>query len=101
MLALYLILAVLAVARVTRLLTEDRLALAYRRWVTRRYGEESLRAYLAHCPWCTSIYVALPVMPATVFVAAPTLGLVAKIAMSLLAVGAASMLTGLLLNGKA
>ena len=66
MLVVTLIAATLAVARVTRFLVEDRLALPYRRWAVNRFGEDGLISYLVHCPWCTSIYVATPVMPAAV-----------------------------------
>lgn len=60
-----LVTAFLAVARLTRLLTEDRLTVAYRRWVVNRWGEDSKMAYLVHCPWCTSMYIAAVVMPPT------------------------------------
>jgi hypothetical protein len=90
-LVLSLVVAVLAVARITRLLTEDRLALGYRRWIVNRYGEDSLPAYLAHCPWCTSIYVGLPIMPLAALWPH-------RILIAILAVPAASMLTGLLLE---
>ena len=55
----------LAVARITRLLTEDRLLVPYRRWIVNKWGEDSLTAYLAHCPWCTSMWVAMLIMPVT------------------------------------
>jgi hypothetical protein len=93
--------AVLAVARVTRLLVEDRLAAGYRRAVVRRWGEGSLPAYLAHCPWCTSIYVALIMMPPAVFLAPGwTEGWGAKLLLSALLVPAASLLAGLILDRK-
>lgn len=63
MILLSLIVAMLAVSRVTRLLTEDKLALGYRRWIVNRFGAESMVSYLAHCRWCTSFWVALLVMP--------------------------------------
>ena len=93
MLILSLVVATLAVARITRLLTEDQLARSYRRWVIGRYGEESMLSYMAHCNWCTSFWVALPIMPAAV--AWPTWYTVAA-----LAPFAASMLTGMLLEGR-
>lgn len=65
--AILILLAFLAVARLTRLLTEDRLTVAYRRWVVNKWGEDSMQSYLAHCPWCTSVYVAAVVMPPTVW----------------------------------
>jgi len=60
-------LAILAVARITRLFVEDRILLSWRQWMIRRFGETSLAAYLTTCPWCVSIYVAAVVMPATVW----------------------------------
>lgn len=65
--------AFLAVARLTRLLVEDKITLRYRQWVIRRWGEESMAAYLVHCPWCTSVYIAAVVMPATVWITFHTL----------------------------
>lgn len=93
MLFVCLAVAVLAVTRVTRLLVEDRLAAGWRRWVVRRFGEDSLPAYLAHCPWCTSIYVALAVMPPAVIW--PNQWVLAA-----LSVPAASLLAGLILDRK-
>lgn len=60
--------AFLAVARITRLFTEDRLLLGYRRWAVNKWGENSLAAYFVHCPWCTSIYVSTLVMPLTTWI---------------------------------
>ena len=54
------VLVCLATYRVTRLLTADSfppLARA-RDAVEDRWGDESWQAYLAHCPWCVSVYVA-------------------------------------------
>lgn len=48
-----LLLAVLATARLTRLVTDDRITEAPRVWVARR-GE--MIGYLVYCPWCVSIY---------------------------------------------
>lgn len=73
----------LAVARVTRLVTTDKLTLPPRRavvdWaVRRRYGFVPIRneellaeiadnppalAYLVNCPWCVSVYVGAAVAP--------------------------------------
>lgn len=93
MLFVCLAVATLAVARITRLLVEDQLAYRYRRWVVRRFGEDSLPAYLVHCPWCTSIYVALAVMPPAVFWPG-------RLTLAVLSVPAASLLTGLILDRK-
>lgn len=55
-----LLLAALATARLTRLITSDRLTERARLWVMTRVimwrGEESLLAYLITCPWCVSVY---------------------------------------------
>lgn len=49
---------VVALARLTRLLTADEITDFIRAWVYRRYGEESTQAYFARCPWCVSMWVA-------------------------------------------
>lgn len=55
-----LLLAALATARVTRLITTDRLTERPRLWLltlaVRWRGEESMLAYLLTCPWCVSVY---------------------------------------------
>lgn len=66
MLILCLTVAALTVTRITRFLVEDFLADGYRRWMVNTFGEQSKMAYLAHCPWCTSIWVAALVMPPAV-----------------------------------
>ena len=53
----YFLLAALATARITRLITTDRITQAPRNWVLRRLNAESLWAYLMVCDWCTSVYV--------------------------------------------
>jgi len=58
-----LVLGFLAVTRITWFLVEDRLSLGYRTWVTNKWGEQSLPAYFVYCPWCTSVWVSLLVMP--------------------------------------
>jgi hypothetical protein len=55
-----LVIVALAVARVTRLVTTDRITLFLRRWVVNKWGEESEIAFLLHCPWCSSIWIAFP-----------------------------------------
>lgn len=53
-------LAALATARLTRLITSDKLTERPRLWlltqVIRRRGEDSLLAYLITCTWCVSVY---------------------------------------------
>lgn len=56
-----LLLLFLATARLTRLITTDRLTEYPREWVVawavgRKEGD-SLLAYLVVCPWCVSVYV--------------------------------------------
>lgn len=53
-----LVLTVLAVARVTRLVTTDVLLDAPRGWLTRRLSGWPSLQYLIHCDWCASVYVA-------------------------------------------
>jgi hypothetical protein len=48
------------VARGTRFLNSDYLAADIRSWVMRRFGDGKLY-YLTTCPWCASIWFALPV----------------------------------------
>lgn len=49
-------------ARIVRFLNSDVLAQALRDAITRRYGEASKATYLVGCPWCTSPYVAVPIV---------------------------------------
>lgn len=51
------LLAVIATARITRLITTDRITQAPRRWLVQRLPEHSLAAYLIVCDWCASVYV--------------------------------------------
>lgn len=53
------VLAVLATARLTRLVVADQITDGVRRWVQARSGENV--AYLVTCPWCASPYLAVPV----------------------------------------
>lgn len=57
-----LLLLTLATARLTRIVTRDRITEAPRnrlvRWAVRRGGEESLLAYFVFCDWCVSLYAA-------------------------------------------
>ena len=79
----------LAVARLTRLLVDDEITVSIRRWVIKRWGEESKLTYFIHCPWCTSIWIGALVMPPAVLF--PYVWVVV-----LLAVPASSMVAGLL-----
>lgn len=51
-----LILSALAAARLTRLITTDRITQAPRNILLRKLPEESLMAYLVVCDWCVSVY---------------------------------------------
>jgi hypothetical protein len=85
------VVGMLAVARITRLLVEDRLTAAWRQWVVKRFGADSLPSYLVHCPWCMSIWIGLVLMPWTALYPYPwVIGLYAAVA--------SSMVTGLLLD---
>lgn len=54
----------LAVARITRLITKDKIAEPLRdRWAARYVASDQM-SYLITCPWCVSVYVALAVSAA-------------------------------------
>ncbi len=55
--AITLLTAALATARLTRLITTDRITEAPRNAVLRRLDASSLCAYLIVCDWCVSVYV--------------------------------------------
>lgn len=59
-----LIVAALVTARVTRLVTTDRITQAPRTWALRRLNSEGLTAYLIVCDWCASFYVGIGVAAA-------------------------------------
>lgn len=52
-----LVVGVLAVARITRVVTIDKIGEPFRMWLIRRLGRDSMVVYLHHCPWCYSIWV--------------------------------------------
>jgi hypothetical protein len=60
-----LLIAALATARLTRLVTTDRITQAPRHWVLMRIDPEGLGAYLVTCDWCVSVYVGAGVAAAT------------------------------------
>jgi uncharacterized protein DUF1360 len=91
MLITSLVVAALAVARLTRLLVSDKITVFVRQWVVRTWGADSLPSQLFHCSWCMSIWVAIPVMPIAVLF--PNRWVIA-----LLAIPAASYLAGFLAN---
>lgn len=63
---LILTLYTLTVARITRLLTADKLTDWIREELIRWRGIDSLSAYLFHCRWCMSVWVAFALAPAAV-----------------------------------
>lgn len=66
MLILTLAVAMLAVARLSMLIVDDKLMLWLRQWVVRKWGEESMPSYFIHCNWCMSMWFAAPIMPVAV-----------------------------------
>ncbi|TLF96830.1 hypothetical protein FEK35_27460 [Nocardia cyriacigeorgica] len=89
MTVLILVLSVLAVARATRFIVDDKLFEPVRVWLVDRLGEHSKVAYLVHCTWCSSIWIGFAVAP----IAIAATGL-SWWALPILAL-AASQLTGL------
>ena len=53
---LTLLLALLAVARLTRMVTEDAIFERPRTWALSKLHPDHLPAYLVTCPWCVSVY---------------------------------------------
>lgn len=56
--AITLVIGALATARLTRLVTRDRITHGARRWALTRMDQDGLWAYLIICDWCVSVYVA-------------------------------------------
>ena len=52
-----LLVAALATARLTRLVTRDRITHTPRRLLLKRLDPEGLAAYMVVCDWCVSVYV--------------------------------------------
>ena len=86
-----LIVGFVAVTRLTKLMVDDKIMVGYRRWIINRWGKDSMAAYWAHCPWCTSMWVSLLVMPVAAIW--PNQWVIAG-----LAVPAGSMIAGLILD---
>lgn len=51
-----LLVGALATARLTRLVTADRITQAPRTWLQIRLDPDGLAAYLLTCDWCASVY---------------------------------------------
>jgi hypothetical protein len=84
--------AVLAVARVSMFIPDDRLFLPIKKWLITVRGEDSNLAYLATCNWCVSIWVGFLIMVPTVLV---TWGW-SQWLLALLSAPASSLVAGLL-----
>lgn len=57
------LLTVLAVARLTRLVTEDKILEKPRDWVLDRVDPLGMLTYLLGCPWCVSVYLGAAAAP--------------------------------------
>lgn len=56
-----LVLGLLSTARLTRVVTTDRIGLPLRSAVVGRLGAEHAISYLVHCRWCSSMWIAVPI----------------------------------------
>lgn len=61
-----LIVYVLAVMRLTRLLTADTVLDPVRIWLARKFGPESTVLEFLGCPWCVGFWLSLAAAPAVV-----------------------------------
>lgn len=52
-----LIVLIFAVARVTRLIVDDKISLPIRQWVLAKSGDDGWFTILVHCPWCMGVWV--------------------------------------------
>ena len=60
------VVAVLAVARLSRLIADDKITVGLRQRIVKRFGPNSLISELVHCaPWCMSMWFSA-VMPVAV-----------------------------------
>lgn len=59
-----LLIAALVTARITRLITLDRITEAPRTWILSKLDLNGLLSYLITCTWCASFYVGLTVAAA-------------------------------------
>jgi hypothetical protein len=57
------LLLVLATARLTKLVVDDRISMPLRQWVMRKNGDNGWFTFLVHCPWCTGFWVAAGIAP--------------------------------------
>jgi hypothetical protein len=61
---LTLLLAIGAVVRLTRMVTDDYLFETPRTWVLMKLHPDGQLSYLVKCRWCASVWVSVPVMGA-------------------------------------
>jgi hypothetical protein len=80
--AITLLTAALATARLTRLVTTDRITQAPRQWALRKLSSEGLLAYLIVCDWCASVYAAAAVVAITVWGGTPGTWVLTSLALS-------------------
>lgn len=67
MLVLTLIAATLTVARLARLVAQDKITVGFRRAIINRFGPDGKISQLVHCaPWCMSVWFSV-LMPVAVF----------------------------------
>lgn len=57
---------VLAVARLTRLVTTDKIGQPIRQWMLDRRGSDSAVTYLVFCSWCMSLWIGFATAPAAI-----------------------------------
>lgn len=77
-----LLIGALATARITRLVTTDRITLAPRTWIQIRLDPDGLPAYLITCDWCASVYAGAGVAAALAYGPAWTVWALAALAFS-------------------
>lgn len=73
--ALALTLFVLTAARLTRIITTDRVGLPLRKWVLEKFsepGQDSMVTFMVHCPHCTGWWISLALaFPAAIVAGLP------------------------------
>jgi hypothetical protein len=94
-------LGALATARLTRLVTADRLTLPVRRAMLTRVREGGQLEYLLSCGWCASFWIALPVAALTwALIPEVTIGAARETALDVLTALAFSYVAGRLAQSE-
>jgi hypothetical protein len=57
------VLVLLAVARLTRLVTVDKIGHPLRYWITMKNGDHGAWTFAIHCPWCVGMWFSLGAAP--------------------------------------